>query len=594
MLSFRKKILISALILFLLFIALLFPFVGRTVGSIMRKSLEERATSVISQLENSEDVSGMLTVLGSYKRLVFHQMTLIDPESRLLYITECGEVIRYPFDSDYEMEHPEIPEALQKGKGYADGYSELYQELFSYIAIRFTVGEHPYILRVGFPYDEVRKLSVDFEVGFLFLGIVILLLYSVMASVIIHRLTRPIQQILDATRPYQEGKEEFLPKIVLNEAMQNDEFGKLAFTLNSLTEKIRGQIERLMQQKQQTEAILESLSEGVIAFDTSARVTFANEASCRMLRADHHRLIGSSLARMPADSPAVGGLAKKCHEGVLQALQTSETIVQTWTLGEGGKIYLDLTASPLTHQSGAILVLQDKTSDYKVVEMGKDFIANASHELRTPITIIRGFAETLNDIPNLSPQMLGEITEKIVRTCGRLDRLVKSLLTLSDMENLSEDSFSSTDLFSLLENCKNLLLSLNPEVSLEIQKPDKNLILFGDSDLLELAFMNLLENAVKYSPAPAQIKVLTAMPDPKHVKIIVQDYGMGIPEKDLSHIFDRFYTVDKARSRKSGGAGLGLSIVKTIIEKHKGSIKATSELGKGSCFIVTLPLKGSL
>lgn len=591
MLSFRKKILLSDLILFLLFIALLFPFVGKTVGNIMRKSLEERAVGIISQLKTAQDVPEMLRSLKTYKRLVFHQIMLIDPENQILYIVQGDEVARQPLGEDYEVQHPEVAAALQKGRGYDNGYSEFSDELFSYIAIRFQTDAHTYVLKVGFPYDEVRRLSIDFEVGFLFLGIFILMLYSAMTWAIIHRLTRPIQQIIDAILPYQEGREEFLPKIVLQEAIQNDEFGKLAFTLNSLSEKIQRQIEHVTQQKQETEDILQSLGEGVIALDTSARVTFANEASCQMLRLPHDVLIGQTLARVKTQTPDLDSLAKKCHEGVLQALQTSETIVQTWTFGEGGKIYLDLITAPLAHQSGAILVLQDKTSDYKVIEMGKDFVANASHELKTPITIIKGFAETLQDIPHLSKQMLGEITEKIVRTCGRLDRLVKSLLTLSDIENFSEDRFSACDLFSLVEECKEILLAAHPEVSLEIQKMCPEMSILVESDLLELAIMNLLENAVKYSPAPAQIKVLLKQADPDHVSIVIQDFGIGIPEKDLPHIFDRFYTVDKARSRKSGGAGLGLSIVKTVIDKHKGSIKVSSELGKGSCFVVTLPLK---
>lgn len=591
MLSFRKKILLSDLILFLLFIALLFPFVGKTVGNIMRKSLEERAVGIISHLKNTQDVSEMLRILKAYRRLVFHQITLIDPENQILYVVQGEDVARQPLGADYGVEHPEIAAALQKGRGYSNGYSEFSEELFSYIAIRFQVDEHTYILRVGFPYDEVRRLSFDFEMGFLFLGIFILLLYSVMTWAIIHRLTRPIQQIINAILPYQEGREEFLPKIVLQEAIQNDEFGKLAFTLNSLSEKIQRQIEHVTRQKLETEDILQSLGEGVIALDTSARVTFANVVSCQMLRLPHDVLIGQTLDRVKTQSLSLDGLAKKCHEGVLQALQTSETIVQTWALGEGGKIYLDLVTAPLAHQSGAILVLQDKTSDYKVIEMGKDFVANASHELKTPITIIKGFAETLQDIPHLSKEMLGEITEKIVRTCGRLDRLVKSLLTLSDIENFSEDRFCAYDLFSLVEECKEILLAAHPEVSLEIQKMCPKVSILVEPDLLELAIMNLLENAVKYSPTPAQIKVLLELSDADHVRIVIRDYGIGIPEKDLPHIFDRFYTVDKARSRKSGGAGLGLSIVKTVIDKHKGNIKVSSELGKGSCFVVTLPLR---
>ncbi len=591
MLSFRKKVLLSDLILLILFIALLFPFVGKSVGNIMRKSLEDRAQTLIATLQNTQDLPGMLAILEEHKRLVFHQIALIDPEERMIYVTHGNEIAVEALAADYELEHPEFLGALQRGFGYGDGYSEFYQEKFSYIAMQFTAQEHVYVLRVGFPSNEVRTLAVDFEVGFLVLGIFILLLYSIMTWAIIHRLTRPIQQIVDAVAPYQEGREEFLPKIILNEAMQTDEFGKLASTLNSLNEKIQKQIEHLTRQKKETEDILESLSEGVIAFDTSAKVTFANQVSCRMLRAHHDAMIGYILPHLHSTSPIVEGLAKKCHEGVLQALQTSETIVQTWTLGDGGKIYLDLIAAPLAHQSGAILVLQDKTSDYKVVEMGKDFIANASHELRTPITIIRGFAETLQDIPNLSTAMLHEITEKIVRTCGRLDRLVKSLLTLADIENLPETNFRPYDLLSMIEHCKHILLTAHPDASVDIREELKKAYVAVDGDLFDLAIMNLLENAVKYSPSPARIEVIIQPATHHRVEIVVQDRGIGIPEKDLPHIFDRFYTVDKARSRKSGGAGLGLSIVKTIIDKHHGTIKASSELGKGTRFTVSLPLK---
>ncbi|MDP1608738.1 MAG: ATP-binding protein [Chlamydiales bacterium] len=588
MLSFRKKVVVSNLIVLLLLIALLAPFVGKTVNNIMRKSFEQRTMALVAELEKTPNFSEMLAILEEQKRLVFHQIALIDPESRILYSAHGNKMMGEYFGPDYEIEHPELIGALQQGRGDSTEYSEEYQEDVSYTAIRFQVDGHVYLLRVGFPYREVRALAIDFEVSFLLLGILILCLYGLMILIVMHRLTRPIQQIVDAISPYQEGREEFLPKIVLSEAMQEDEFGKLAQTLNSLTEKIQKQIEYLTHQKKETEDILESLSEGVIAFDTSAKVTFANQVSCKMLGVEHHKMIGRSLSELALKSSQIEDLAKKCHEAVLQALQTSETIIQTGTLEEGGKIYLNLITAPLAQQSGAILVLQDKTSDYKIVEMGKDFVANASHELRTPITIIRGFAETLQDLPNLSPEMFREITEKIVRTCGRLDRLVKSLLILSDIENLSEDSFQPCDLLSLIEHCKNTLLTVYPDVSVHIQQKGARARAVIDSDLLDLAIMNLLENAVKYSPAPAQIEIFLEAEGNDKARIVVQDHGIGIPEKDLPHVFDRFYTVDKARSRKSGGAGLGLSIVKTIIDKHRGTIDVRSELGKGSCFTIEL------
>ncbi|MBS0624580.1 MAG: PAS domain-containing protein [Verrucomicrobia bacterium] len=591
MLSFRKKILLSDILLFLIFIALLFPFVEKTVSNIMRKSLEDQATHLIIQLMKEKDVPGMIGILEEERNTFFHQVTLIDPEEKKYYNTHGAQIAEMPLTDEYEGHHPEIHEALQYGRGYSEGYSDYFKETFTYVAIRFTVEGNPYILRIGFPYHEIRSLTTDFEIGFILLGSFILLLYSLMTWAIIHRLSRPIQQIIDAILPYQEGREEFLRKIVLHQTIPSDEFSKLAYTLNSLSEKIQRQIENLTRQRKETEDILESLSEGVVAFDTSAKVTFANQVSCRMLGVHHDVMMGRMLNEIKSRAPFLESLAKKCHENVLQALQTSETTVQTWTQGEGSRVYLDLISAPLAHQSGAILVLQDKTSDYKIVEMGKDFIANASHELRTPITIIRGFAETLQDIPDISQQMMHEITEKIVRTCGRLDKLVKSLLTLADIENLSEERFRTCDLSVIVENCKHILLAAHPEVRMDIEKKTQKPYVIADGDLLDLAIMNLLENAVKYSPAPAYVAVTIEKMDEKTVRLSIQDKGIGIPEKDLPHIFDRFYTVDKARSRKSGGAGLGLSIVKTIIDKHKGTIRVISQPGEGSCFMISLPSK---
>jgi signal transduction histidine kinase len=232
-----------------------------------------------------------------------------------------------------------------------------------------------------------------------------------------------------------------------------------------------------------------------------------------------------------------------------------------------------------------------KESDHKMIDMGKDFIANASHELRTPITIIRGFAETLNDLPNISPQRMKEITGKIVRTSHRLEKLVKSLLTLADVEQLSKDHFQEIDLVLLAEYSRNFLLSAHPNVHLSLTTDEPSILLLADPGLLDMAIMNLLENAVKYSESAAHIEMNLAQ-TPTTVLLHIKDQGIGIPPVDTTHIFERFYTVDKARSRKSGGAGLGLSIVKTVMDKHGGQVSVQSELGKGSVFTLTLPKRG--
>ena len=333
----------------------------------------------------------------------------------------------------------------------------------------------------------------------------------------------------------------------------------------------------------ETEEILESLNEGVIALDREAKVTFANLVACKMLGVSCEKIVGQFLEQIGSDE-----LILECGELVLKVLQNGKPTAKTWIYGNRGRTILDLIAIPLMQQNGAILVLQDKTSDYKIVQMGKDFIANASHELRTPITIIRGFAEML---PELREEMQREVTEKIVRTCGRLEKLVKSLLILSDMENFSEETFRSCDLLALAETCKHQLLAAYPKAQVTISSKRKYSII-ADPDLLELALMNLLENAVRYSQEPAQIQI-SIQRIKNHVFLNVADRGIGIPESDLPHIFDRFYTVDKARSRKSGGTGLGLSIVKTIVEKHKGETKVSSRLRKGSTFSLVFQIEKS-
>lgn len=429
-------------------------------------------------------------------------------------------------------------------------------------------------------FATLKELAGRLKTGCLLLAGILLILYSGAVWFVMYRLTRPVQKIIDAILPFQDGRESDLPKVVLPLISRGSEMGKLASTLNSLTDQIRSQLGNLTEQKRWTEGILDALGEGVVALNTEAKITFANPSACRSFGLSERDFLGRSLNEWDSD------LLKKGHEIVVQVLQTFEPVSQTW---EGNNVYLNLIVAPMSHQKGAVLVIQDKTSDFKMVQMGKDFIANASHELRTPITIIRGFAETLQDLPDISPEMLGQITEKIVRTTERLDKLVKGLLTLADVENISQHRFRDCNLIPIVENCRHLLLSAHPEVQVHLRAPIERISILADADLIDLAILNLLENAVKYSSSAAEIDLNIDVRD-SCVEIQVIDRGIGIPEADLPLIFGRFYTVDKARSRKNGGAGLGLSIVKTIVEKHRGKIEARSILGQGSSFVIQLPL----
>jgi signal transduction histidine kinase len=282
-------------------------------------------------------------------------------------------------------------------------------------------------------------------------------------------------------------------------------------------------------------------------------------------------------------------LLDKCRFLLQSCQEKLNVLTDSISLGEGKKIYLDLIAAPKAQRNGAILVLQDKSSHYKVLEMGKDFVANASHELRTPITIIKGFTETLQDLPELPRDMVVDITEKIVRNCQRMDNLVKNLLTLADLENLLDSRFQECDLVALAETCRQVVLAVYETAQITIEKSNESIAVAADPDILELAIINLLDNAAKYSNPPAKITIKLEQ-EGDEACVSITDRGIGIPPADLEHIFERFYTVDKARSRRWGGAGLGLSIVRTIVEKHHGTISVTSVVDEGTTFSIRMPI----
>lgn len=584
-LSFRQRLFFSQITIFLLFLLLLFPFGQSVVSQMMRHALEETAYDLIYQLSDQKDEAGMIQYLKAQEQYIFYQISVVNDQCQLIYDTHFFSELHGHYDKkSCASEHPEIVEAFDKGTGYSVAWSPTFNKKFAYVAVRFYLNEKTYIVRSAFPFTQLHLLNRNFQIGLFTIDLFFLILFGISTWFIFSRLSQPIHDIISAIKSYQEGKVDSIPEIHLKRA-SDDDFNRLAGTLNSLSEKVRSQIRSAVEERNEKEAILESLVEGVIAVDVSGMIRYVNFIGGKMIGIPKRQLMGKPFPD-GKDQPR-GDLMRKCV-AMLTACQEHNTIItDSIALGDGQKVYLDLIAAPKPYQSGAIIVLQDKSSHYRVIEMGKDFVANASHELRTPITIIKGFAETLQDIPDISPDMLRDITEKIVRNCQRMDTLVKNLLTLADIENVPENRFQECDIGSLIENCRHMLLSVYSEAKIEIHKEKEEMFAPADPDLLELAIMNLLDNAAKYSKPPAHITV-SITETAEELKISISDEGIGISEEDIEQIFDRFYTVNKAHSRRLGGAGLGLSIVKTIIEKHEGTITVASILGKGTTFTIHL------
>jgi two-component system, OmpR family, phosphate regulon sensor histidine kinase PhoR len=583
MLSFRQKIILNYALVFLLFITLLFPFSAYLVRIIVAKTLADRTSELVSRIQNAPDNDALVSYLKDQKALLFFRVSIITDEYKILYDSHTKRLLGPSFSQEYVVNHPEVIEAFNKGTGSHEDYSELLDQRFVYLAQTFDFHGKTYVMRTAFPYSHIAELTRDFQFGFLGLSIVVLLLFSTMTWFIIHRLVAPIQQIITAVKPYQDNLQASIPEIIVKSSGSSDEFVKLANTLNSLSTKIRKHISSLTHERNEKRTILESLIEGVIAIDSNMTMTFANKMAQKFLGFEEENLLGKCFS-ITNQQPFFELLAN-CQK---------EKIALTKTISiqnDNQKLYLDVIASPKNDDSGAILVIQDKSTHYRLMEMKKDFVANASHELKTPITIIRGFAEALYDNPDLPRTTTVEITDKIVRNCQRMTTLIKDLLTLTDIEHIPENRLMDCDLYDLLENCQNSLQNIFPTASITLSNPSGDPInVIGDASLIELAFMNLIENGAKYSNSPAEITVTFEHED-QWVKVIIADKGIGIPEASLENIFERFYTVNKAHSRKMGGSGLGLSIVKTVIEKHFGKIIVTSKIGVGTSFTVLLPRK---
>ena len=583
--TIRFKVFISLVAILVLFLACMIPFVTNSVQRIVVQSMSDRADELIEMMQETYDEHAAVQVVKEQAYLVFFHIGLIDDKLQIIYDSHNKRLLgSYVIQSDTKLP-PEVEQAYEEGVGYSETYTPLLGKNLVYLAKSFDFQGKKYILRLSFPHEYIQELKKKFNFGFFFFSSLILVLFSAITGLILYRLMGPVRQMIRAIKPYQEGKASLIPEIHIDSILQ-DEFSDLADTFNLLSERIKNQIETVTHERNEKEAILESLAEGVLAVDEEMRISYANSHALGFLGLDR-TIIGEPF---PAHlHPKSYELLTRCHQEK-QFFNDSLEITQ-----DGKKLHLNVVSSPRENNGGAILVLQDKSIHYKILEMRKDFIANASHELKTPITIIRGFAETLQENPDLDKSIIRDITEKLVRNSHRMTKIIKNLLTLADIENLPHFRLQHTSLVDLSESCIHTLLATHPKACVSICKignatPDEPFTVDIDPELLEVALMNLLDNAAKYSKENPQITInLEKNIDSGYTKLSVQDSGIGIPEIDLEHIFGRFYTVNKLESKKKGGSGLGLSIVETIVEKHLGKVYVESVPGEGSTFTMLIP-----
>ena len=353
--------------------------------------------------------------------------------------------------------------------------------------------------------------------------------------------------------------------------------------IEKLISELRFKLIEANNQKRQTDTILKHMTDGVIAFDMNGKVTYINPAAMQMLELRESDKTFEKIFSKYEDI----NMEKIIY---LEDWTSSETKINT----KSGAMNLFFVPfkDEINRPTGVMVVVQDITEHVKLDDMRKEFVADVSHELKTPLTSIKGFSETLlegNCDENTEKHFLGIIYDN----AERMEKLVKDLLTLSRYDNkINKNNVVEFDLGELTKKC-------SEKFEIEVRKKNQDMECFvtadvppvlADKDGIEKVIMNIISNSVKYTPDGERISIYVGyVHNDAYVKI--KDNGMGIPKEDIDKIFERFYRVDKARSRELGGTGLGLSIAKEIIEQNKGSINIKSTLGKGTEVVIRIPVK---
>ena len=516
--------------------------------------------------------------LGRLRAQTGTRVTLVRADGTVL-----GDTHEDPAAMEPHGDRPEIQAALRDGFGTVRRRSSTVGVEMLYVAHRIGPAEQPLgTVRVALSTEHLeaglRAVGQSVVVGTA-AGV---LLALVLGLFLMRRFTRPIAEMTRVAEELAAGRYEARVRLG-----REDELGTLARTLNGLGAEITRRIAALSQEDAQLRAILASMIEGVVAVDEQNRVAFINGAACELLEISMPVQPGRSLWEL-APIRAIEELVSRAHRSGAHELREIE-------LFRGGKERVfQAHASPFQGggRSGFVLVLHDITELRRLERVRRDFVANVSHELKTPLTSIQGFVETLLSGALRDEEHNERFLQRIDANVKRLTSLVTDLLSLARIESGQLDVHSAeVDWGEVLEGVLRLRepALAAKGLTLAVERPARALRVRGDREAMTQVLDNLLDNAIQYTAAPGRITVRLAAAEGRGW-LEVRDTGIGIPSADLDRIFERFYRVDKARSRAAGGTGLGLSIVKNLVLRMEGEVRVESVEGRGSTFRVALPL----
>lgn len=510
--------------------------------------------------------------------------------TRITIIDFKGTVLGESDSSFSEMQNhldrKEVKEAINGNIGTDQRFSATMKLTYLYVAL--PIEGQNIIVRVSVPLYQINLINKAFLL-YTILGILVGIFLTVLISFKISKvITDPIHQLINTSKEIASGN--YKKRVNIH---SKDEIGQLANTFNEMADKLDETLSGILDKNVRVDTVINSMRDGIIAIDTTSKILIINTIACDIFGVKHGPgIIGKNLSDITRNSK-VNSLLRdtiKNNEALTNEIMVFSPIMDSDNIY---KIYTNpIKNSDMKKQnSGGVITLHDVTSVKKLEQIRTEFVSNVTHELKTPLTSIRGFVETLKSGAMEDTTVATKFLDIIDIEAERLYILINDILQLSEIEGMrKDDQITENDLTLIIDEVVLILEAAASKKNIRLEvTAEPNILILANKYRIKQMLINLIDNAIKYNIENGTVFVKASKSNGKTI-ISIKDTGIGIPEKHYSRIFERFYRVDKGRSRNMGGTGLGLSIVKHIVNLYSGDIRIISEPGKGTEFIIQLPL----
>lgn len=523
-------------------------------------------------IENSADYK---IFVNDFSKKYSIRITLIDQEGNVLADSGTDKQLENHRDRE------EVRGALNGKKITVKRYSSTMQQMYMYSAVPVHNGDFNGVLRVSVALSYLNGLNQNFIHSIIFSVVACLLIATIIAIYFTKMISKPVNEISRAAKQISKGNYDI--KIYTRE---KDQLGQLVKSFNVMTENLKLSMKKLTRRNIELEAILSSMTSGVVAIDDNNSILFHNNAFSEIIENSEKNLVGKLLYNIVRNAVIFD---------VIDLVRTNhQSVIKEGTLNLRADKLIRITATRLVKENGkdlgVLIILENITQMKKLENMRRDFVSNVTHELKTPLTSIRGFIDTLKGGAIQDEVVAKRFLDIIDIEAERLHTLIQDILLLSEIESKEQKVIKDCNVNNTIDAVIELLEpKMTENVKIIFEKVDSIKPYPCNPDRMKQLIINILDNAIKYTEE-GSIRIICTEKQ-NQLFISISDTGIGIEDKYLERIFERFYRVDKGRSRKKGGTGLGLSIVKHIVELYNGRIFVDSTYLVGTTFEIWLPYK---